>query len=89
VEVIELDDDDDEEDAAQGDGQPRRHHKMNQREMVCPPPMGWTVKVYHKPRCDTTSHHQLVGILVHYYADWNATMEYVCNEYTHPLEDTY
>jgi hypothetical protein len=47
------------------------------------------MKVYHKPGCDTSSHHRLVGILIHYYADWNATVEYVCNEYTHPLEDTY
>jgi hypothetical protein len=30
-----------------------------------------------------------VGILIHYYANWNATVEYVCNKYTHPLEDTY
>jgi hypothetical protein len=30
-----------------------------------------------------------VGILIAYYAEWNATVEYVCNKYTHPLEDTY
>jgi hypothetical protein len=57
VEVIKIEDDDDEEDAAQGDGQPRCHHKMNQLEMVPPPPMGWNVKVYHKPGCDIASHH--------------------------------
>jgi hypothetical protein len=36
---------------------------------VPPPPMGWTVKVYHKPGCDTALHHRLVGILIHYYVD--------------------
>jgi hypothetical protein len=58
-------------------------------EDVPPPPIGWTVKTYHKPRCDTASHHRLVGILIAYYVDWDPTVEYVCNEYTHPLEDTY
>jgi hypothetical protein len=89
VEVIELDDDD-EEHAAQGDGQPPLPPEDEPAgDGVSPPPMGWTVKVYHKPGCDTASHHRLVGILIHYYVDWNATVEYVCNEYTHPLEDTY
>ena len=30
-----------------------------------------------------------MGILQTYYGDWDATVEYICNEYTHPLEDTY
>ena len=30
-----------------------------------------------------------MGILQTYYGDWDATVEYVCNEHTHPLEDTY
>jgi len=24
-----------------------------------------------------------------YFSDWDATVEYSCSEYTHPLEDTY
>ena len=30
-----------------------------------------------------------MGILQTYYTDWDAAVEYVCNEHTHPLEDTY
>jgi hypothetical protein len=70
VEVIELDDDGDEEDAVQGGGQPPSPPQDEPTgDSVPPPPMGWTVKVYHKPGCDTTLHHRLVGILIHYYAD--------------------
>jgi hypothetical protein len=28
-------------------------------------------------------------MLVAYFSDWNPVVEYVCWEYTHPLEDTY
>jgi hypothetical protein len=51
--------------------------------------MGWTIKIYHKARGDFVSHHRLVGMLAAYFDDWNPAMEYVCWEYTHPLEDTY
>ena len=68
--------DDDEEDAVQED-QPT-------------PSMGWTTKIWYKPGCETSiSHHRLMGILQTYYTDWGAAVEYVCNEHTHPLEDTY
>ena len=30
-----------------------------------------------------------MGILQTYYADWDTAVEYVCEEHTHPLEDTY
>ena len=30
-----------------------------------------------------------MGILQTYYADWDVAMEYVCEEHTHPLENTY
>ena len=40
--------------------------------------------------CESSvSHHRLMGILQTYYADWDAAMEYVCEEHTHPLDDTY
>ena len=48
------------------------------------------MKVWYKPGYETSvSHHRLMGILQTYYADWDAAMEYVCEEHTHPLEDTY
>jgi len=76
VEVVVLSDDEEEEDAIQEDEQA--------------PTMGWTTKFYYKPRCESSiSHHRLKGILQTYYADWEAAMEYVCDEHTHPLEDTY
>ena len=54
------------------------------------PTIGWTTKIYHKRGCDSsTSHHRLLGILQANYTDWDPTVKYVCNEYTHPLEDTY
>jgi hypothetical protein len=51
--------------------------------------MGWTVKIYHKARGNVVSHHRLLGMLSAYFADWHPAVEYVCWEYTHPLEDTY
>ena len=91
MEVIVVEDDDDKEDIAQGDGQPLSPPQDDPaREDVPPPALGWTMKTYDKPGCDSSASHQrLVGILLAYYADWNASMEYVCNEYTHPLYNTY
>ena len=75
VEVVVLSDEE-EEDAVQED-QPT-------------PAIGWTTKIWYKPGCESSiSHHQLEGILHNYYANQNAAMEYVCDEHTHPLEDTY
>jgi hypothetical protein len=51
--------------------------------------MGWTVKIYHKARGDSVSHHRLMRMLTAYFADWHPAVQYVCWEYTHPLEDTY
>ena len=74
VEVIELEDE--EEDAVQ--------------EHEPPHAMGWTMKIYYKPGCESfISHRRLMGILQVYYADWDAAVEYVYNEHTYPLEDTY
>ena len=76
VEVIVLSEDDEKEDVIQED-QPT-------------PAMGWTTKIWYKPGCESSiSHHRLMGILQTYYVDWYAAVEYVCEEYTHPLEDTY
>ena len=76
VEVVVLSDDEEEEDAIQED-QPT-------------PAMGWTTKIWYKPGCESSIlHHRLMGILQTYYADWDTTLKYVCNEHTHPLEDTY
>ena len=75
VEIILLSDDD-EEDVIEED------------EPI--PPLGWTTKVWYKSGCESsTSDHRLMGILQTYYADWDTTLKYVCNEHTHPLEDTY
>ena len=74
--VLFSDDDEVEEDAVQED------------EPI--PPLRWTTNVWYKQGCESSiSHHRLMGILQTYYADWDAAMEYVCNEHTHPLEDTY
>jgi len=51
--------------------------------------MGWTRKVYHKPSCNAPSLHRLVGMLEAYFSNWDATVEYSCNNYTHPLENIY
>ena len=76
VEVVVLSDDDDGEDTVQED-QPT-------------PAMGWTTKIWYKLGCESSiSHHRLMGILQTYYVDWDTALEYVCNEHTHPLEDTY
>ena len=75
VEVVELEDEEEEEVIQEDESAPA---------------MGWTTKFYYKPRCESSiSHHRLKGILQTYYANWDVAMEYVCNEHTHPLEDTY
>jgi hypothetical protein len=33
------------------------------------PPMGWTVRIYHKTGGDSVSHRRLVGMLAAYFAD--------------------
>ena len=30
-----------------------------------------------------------MSMLQTYYGDWDAAVKYVCEEHTHPLEDTY
>ena len=71
MEVIVVEDDDDKEDIAQGDGQPLSPPQDDPaREDVLPPALGWTMKTYDKPGCDSSaSHHRPVGILLAYYAD--------------------
>ena len=77
VEVIALSDDDEEEEDAIQEDEPT-------------PPLGWTMKIWYKPRCGSSvSHHRLMDILQTYYADWDAAVEYVYTERTYPLEDTY
>ena len=87
-EVILISDDEEEEGAAIGGGQRPSPPQDEPAEDDDPPPMGWTRKVYHKPSCNTPSHHRLVGILEAYFSDWDATVEYSYTEYTHPLGDT-
>jgi len=54
------------------------------------PPLGWTTKVWYKPGCEySVSHHRLLSLLQTYYSDWDAAVEYACEEHAHPLEDTY
>ncbi|XP_066361224.1 uncharacterized protein [Miscanthus floridulus] len=54
------------------------------------PPFGWTIKVWYKPGCEfSISHHRLMSLLQTYYSDWDAAVEYACEEHAHPLEDTY
>ena len=54
------------------------------------PAMGWTTKIWYKLGCESSiSHHRPMGILQTYYADWDAVVEYVYEEHTHHLEDTY
>ena len=76
VKVIQLSDDDDEEDVVEED------------EPISP--LGWMTKVWYKPGCESSvSHHRLMSMLQTYYGDWDAAVKYVCEEHTHPLEDTY
>ena len=54
------------------------------------PTIGWTTKIWYKPGCESSVlQNRLMGILQTYYADWDAAVEYVYTERTHPLEDTY
>ena len=46
--------------------------------------------MWYKLGCESSiSHHRLMGSLQTHYADWDAAVVYVCEEHTHPLEDTY
>ena len=46
------------------------------------PAMGWTTMIWYKLGCESSiSHHRLMGILQTYYADWDAAVEYVCEEH--------
>ena len=75
VKVVHLSDDD-EEDVAEED------------EPILP--LGWTIKAWYKLGCESSvSHHRLMSMLQTYYSDWDVAVEYVCEEHTHPLEDTY
>jgi len=57
VEIVLLSDDDDEEEDTVQEDEPI-------------PPLGWTMKVWYKPGCETfISYHQLMGILQTYYGD--------------------
>jgi hypothetical protein len=87
-EIIVIEDDE-EEDADGGEQPLSPPHDEATDDDVPPPPMGWTVKIYHKSRGDSVSHRRLVGMLAAYFSNWNPAVEYVCWEYTHPLEDTY
>ena len=71
MEVIVVEDDDEGEDTAQGDGQPPSPPQDDLAgENVPPPALGWTMKTYDKPGCDSSaSHHRLMGILLAYYTD--------------------
>ena len=76
MEIIEVKDDEDDEEedeetVAQGGGQaPSPSQDDPAKENVVLPAIGWTMKTYDKPGCDSSaSHHRLVGILLAYYAD--------------------
>jgi hypothetical protein len=84
-EIIKIEDDEEE---ANGGVQPPPPSYEAPEDMP-PAPMGWTVRIYHRNGGNAVSHLRLVGMLTDYFADWHPAVEYVCWEYTHPLEDTY
>jgi hypothetical protein len=52
--------------------------------------MGWTMKLHIMvPKADVFLHDMLTRTLDNYYYDWEATLEYHCWEYSHPLVDSY
>jgi hypothetical protein len=52
--------------------------------------MGWTTKLHIMvPKADVFFHDMLTRTLDNYYYDWEATLEYRCKEYSHPLMDSY
>jgi hypothetical protein len=52
--------------------------------------MGWTMKLHIMvPKADVFFHDMLTRTLDNYYYDWEATLEYRCKEYNHPLVDSY
>jgi hypothetical protein len=54
------------------------------------PAMGWTTKLHIMlPKADAFFHDMLTRTLDTYYHDWEATLEYRCTEYIHPLMNSY
>jgi hypothetical protein len=54
------------------------------------PAMGWTMKLHIMlPKADSFFHDVLTRMLDTYYYDWEATLEYRCKEYIHPLMNSY
>jgi hypothetical protein len=52
--------------------------------------MGWTIKRHIMvPKADVFFHDVLTRTLDTYYYDWEATLEYRCKEYNHPMMDSY
>jgi hypothetical protein len=52
--------------------------------------MGWTTKHHIMVlKADVFFHDMLTRTLDNYYYDWEATLEYHCKEYSHPLVDSY
>jgi hypothetical protein len=54
------------------------------------PTLGWTTKLHIMvPKADVFFHDVLTRTLDTYYYDWEATLEYRCKEYSHPMTDSY
>jgi hypothetical protein len=52
--------------------------------------MGWTTKLHIMvPKADVFFHDMLIRTLDNYYYNWEATLEYCCKEYSHPLMNSY
>jgi hypothetical protein len=52
--------------------------------------MGWTTKHHIMvPKTDVFFHDMLTRTLDNYYYNWEATLEYHCKEYSHPLMGSY
>jgi hypothetical protein len=51
---------------------------------------GWTRMYIYEHAPATTYHHTLLcNMLLDYYPDMHANIQYYCAEYTHPTEATY
>jgi hypothetical protein len=74
-EIIEIEDDEEE---ANGGGQPPSPPHHEAAGDMPSPPMGWTVRIYHRNGGNAVSHLRLVGMLTAYFADWHPAVEYVC-----------
>jgi hypothetical protein len=54
------------------------------------PVMGLTMKLHIMvPKADAFFHDMLTIMLDTYYHDWEATLEYRCKEYSHPMMNSY